>query len=549
MATTSEPDAAGRTTDRDGVSWADGGVASEPPGLTVGAVLRAAAATSPTDEAFVIRVGSERLVWTFRSLLDDVSGLARWLVAKDLTGEPIAVWAPNSADVVLAQMGVALAGSVLVPINPNLRRDELAHVLRVSGARLVLASADHRGENLAAIVETVAPDLELIALDGSGRALLDLARSAPSTIELDEPDPDALAQLQFTSGTTGPAKGVRITHRAMALTGRVFADRLGLRADSTFLDPMPLFHTAGNVLGVMAGLTVRARHVVLPFTPPATLDAIAEERPTVVSLAPTLLHMVMSHERFADTDLGSVETVFTGGSTMAAAAMQEVEDRFGAPLLITFGMTETSGTALMTSADDPPDVRHASVGRPVAHTEVEIVDPDGRTVAIGQAGELRVRGPRVTTGYFGDAAATEASIDADGWLRTGDEAVMDHDRCVRITGRLKDMIKTGGENLSPVEVEDVLVAHPSVDTVAVIGAPDPRWGEIVVAIVVAATGVRIDTEELESHCRERLAPFKVPRRWTVVDDLPRTPSGKVQRAILRSRYGRSDIERQLDAGG
>jgi fatty-acyl-CoA synthase len=516
-------------------SWADGGTSADPPGWTVGDVLRNAAVSAPDAEAFVVRDGAERRVWTFASLAGDASSVARWLTADGRAGAPVALWAPNCADVVLAQMAIALAGSVLVPLNPNLRPDEVAHVLRASGAELVLVAGDYRGEALPRIVTEVAPAVEQIVLDGSGRVLLDLGREAPSGIELADPDPDDLAQLQFTSGTTGPAKAVRITHRAMALTGRVFADRLGLRSDSTFLNPMPLFHTAGNVLGVMSTLTTGARHVVLQFSPDATLDAIAAEHPTVVSLAPTLLHMVQSHPRFADTDVASVETVFTGGMTMAPSAMEEVERRFGAPLVITFGMTETCGTALMTAPDDTPDTRHTTVGRPVPHTEVRIVDPDGHTVPVGGLGELCVRGPRVTAGYLGDPEATAATIDPDGWLHTGDEATMDAHGRFRITGRLKDMIKTGGENLSPSEVEDVLVAHPSVDMAAVIGVPDERWGEIVMAFVVAASDATVDTGELDSFCRERLASFKIPRRWAVVDDLPRTASGKVQRAVLRQR--------------
>ncbi len=518
------------------LSLAHGGVAPDPPGLTIGAVLKSAAAAAPNAEAFVIRDNGERRVWTFASLQRDASDLARWLRANGLEGAPVALWAPNSSDVVLAQMGVALAGAVLVPINPNLRPDEVAHVLKVSGAELALVAGSHRGESLAAIVSAVAPQLEQVVLDGSGDTLLELARTAPPDIELTDPDPDALAQLQFTSGTTGPAKGVRISHRGMALTGRVFADRLGLRSDSTLLNPMPLFHTAGNVLGVMSTLTMRARHVVLSFSPAATLDAITEERPTVVSLAPTLLHMVMSHERFADTDLDGVETVFTGGMIMAPEAMHDVERRFGAKLVITFGMTETCGTALMTAPDDPAERRHTTVGRPLANTEVKVIDTGGETVPVGQPGELCVRGARVTDGYFGDEAATASTIDADGWLRTGDEAIMDADQFFRITGRLKDMIKTGGENLSPSEVEDVIVMHPSVDLVAVIGVPDQRWGEVVMAIVVAASGCEIDTDQLDGFCRERLAPFKRPRRWAIAEDLPITPSGKVQRAALRTRF-------------
>lgn len=277
----------------------------------------------------------------------------------------------------------------------------------------------------------------------------------------------------------------------------------------------------------MGTVTTGAGHVVLQFSPDPTLDAIAEEHPTVVSLAPTLLHMVQSRERFADIDLVSVETVFTGGMTMAPTAMQEVERRFGAPLVITFGMTETCGTALMTGPNDPPDVRHTTVGRPVAHTEVTILDPDGNTVPVEQLGELLLRGPRVTSGYFGDPAATAAVLDADGRLRTGDAAVMETDGRFRITCRLMDMIKTGGENLSTSQVEDVLVTHPSIDLAAVVGVPDDRWGEIVKAFVVPVAGASVDTDELDAFCRERLASFKLPRQLAVIDDLPRTASGNV----------------------
>jgi len=516
------------------LSIADGGPAAEPPGATVGAVLRAAAAAAPDDDAFVVLGPTGRRAWSFAGLLDDATAVARWLIAGGHAGRPVALWSPNTADVVLVQMAVALAGATLVPLNPSLRPDEVRHVLAVSGADLVLAAPAYRGADLPSIVRRVArPGVEVVVLDGAGVELL--GRGATASAELPDVDPDSLAQVQFTSGTTGPAKGVRITHRAMALTGRAFADRLGLRRDTPFLNPMPLFHTAGNVLGVMGTLTARTVHVVMEFTPDATLAAIAAERPVVVSLAPTLIHLVAGHPAFADADLSSVTTLFTGGMTMAPEVIADVERRFDARLAITFGMTETCGTAIMTSPADPDEIRRTSVGRAMPLTEAKIVDPVGTTVPVGRPGELLVRGPRITTGYVGDPEATGRAIDADGWLHTGDEASMDADGIFRITGRLKDMIKTGGENVAPVEVEEVVAAHPSVDVVAVVGRPDERWGEIVLAFVVPVAGTTIDLAELTAFCRDRLAPFKTPREWRIVDDLPRTGSGKVQRAVLRAQ--------------
>jgi fatty-acyl-CoA synthase len=213
--------------------------------------------------------------------------------------------------------------------------------------------------------------------------------------------------------------------------------------------------------------------------------------------------------------------------------VDRVGSTFGAPLITTFGMTETCGSALLPAPTDPDEVRRTTVGRPLAGTDVRIAGPDGAPVVPGETGELWLRGPRLTRGYHRDPEATAAAIDPQGWLHTGDLAVMDPTGACRIVGRLKDMIKTGGENVSPEEVEEAVVSHPSVARAAVVGAPDPRWGELVVAFVVAEPGARIDPAELERHCRDRLSPFKVPRVWRTIDELPMTASSKVQRAELR----------------
>jgi fatty-acyl-CoA synthase len=316
----------------------------------------------------------------------------------------------------------------------------------------------------------------------------------------------------------------------MVATGTAFAERLGPTAGRVWCNPMPLFHTAGNVLGVVGALSAGAEHVVLPFAPEPVLRALEEHRVTLLSAAPTLLDLLAAAGPPALPDL---RVLFTGGMTVTPAFVDRVERVFGARLSITFGMTETCGAVLQTSPDDPDPVRRETVGAPLAGTDVRIAGPDGAAVPPGTPGELWVRGARITRGYLDDPVATAEAIDADGWLHTGDLAEMSPTGHCRVVGRLKDMIKTGGENVSPVEVEEVLVEHPDVARAAVVGVPDERWGELVVAFVVPAGDRDPVPAELTAHCRDRLSPFKVPRSWRVVDELPMTASAKVQRAELR----------------
>jgi fatty-acyl-CoA synthase len=489
----------------------------------VGDVLRRAVRLGPDDPLLTALDGTGADVrWTAAGLLRDAESVARALLRDHPVGAPVATCLTNGPEVVLLQLGVALAGMVLVPVNPQSRPAELAHALRLTGAvRLYRRGA---GPEV---------DVEVVELDGRPEVLLDGGEGAA---RLPVVDPDALAQIQFTSGTTGLPKGVRIHHRGMVQTSFAFAERLGLPEGGVWVDPMPQFHTAGNVLGTLGALWQRAGHVVLPFTPAAAVRAVAERGATVLSAAPTLLHLMLAEPGFDAAGRDRLRVVFTGGSTLTPTVVEEVERRFGAALAVTFGMTETCGSALLTAPlTDPVAVRRTTVGRPLAGTGVRVVDPEGAVAPRGATGELLLRGDRLTRGYHGDPAATAAAIDPDGWLHTGDLAAMDPDGRLRIVGRLKDMIKTGGENVSPEEVEDVIAAHAAVVRAAVVGAPDPRWGELVVGFVVAVPGAVVDPDELTAHCRERLSPFKVPRRWHLLDELPLTASSKVQRAELRRR--------------
>ena len=489
----------------------------------LGDLLRRAVRLGPADVLLADPLTGDR--WTAAELLADAEAVAAGLLAELPPGARVATCLGNGPAPVLVQLGVALAGMTLVPVNPRSRPAEVEHALRLSGAQLVLAAEDVAGNPVADLCAVV-PGVAVRRVGTDWRAAL--PHRTPGG--LPDVDPQSLAQVQFTSGTTGRAKGVRITHAGMVATGTAFAERLGVRAGRVWCNPMPLFHTAGNVLGVVGALWARAEHVVLPFAPQPVLDALAAHRVTMLSAAPTLLDLLADQ---GPPDLPDLRVLFTGGMTVTPAFVDRVEAVFGARLSITFGMTETCGAVLQTSPADPDPVRRGTVGAPLAGTEVRIAGPDGAPVPPGTAGELWVRGERITRGYLDDPAATAAAIDAAGWLHTGDLAEMDAGGACRVVGRLKDMIKTGGENVSPVEVEEVLAGHPDVARAAVVGVPHERWGELVVAFVVPAADRDPNPAELTALCRDRLSPFKVPRLWRVVDELPMTASAKVQRAELR----------------
>ncbi|XRQ14465.1 class I adenylate-forming enzyme family protein [Actinomadura welshii] len=514
-----------------------------PPGpplaeAVVGDVLRRAARLGPDDIVLTVPAGPRGpRSWTAAGLLADASAVAAGLLRRHRPGTPVATYLPNGPEAVLLQFGAALAGMVLVPVNPKARPDELEHALGLAEAAVLYV-----GEEDAGPAEQAASRLPglgtVVRLDGDLGELY--GEGPPGGADLPAVDPDSPAQIQFTSGTSGRPKGVRIHHRGMVATSHAFARRIGLPEGGVWVNPMPLFHTAGNVLGTMGALWQRAEHVVLRFEPAAVLDAVAARRATLLSAAPTLLHLLMEHPGFAETDLRSLRVVFTGGMTLTPAVVDTIEERFGARLSVTFGMTETCGCALQTAPlTDDAETRRTTVGAPIEGTGVRVVDAAGDAVPIGTAGELLLRGDRLTRGYHADPEATARAIDSGGWLHTGDLAVLDARGRVRIAGRLKDMIKTGGENVAPEEVEEVLTGHPAVARAAVVGVPDPTWGELVAAFVVPAPGADLDADldagAVTAYCRERLSPFKVPRRWTVVAELPLTASGKVRRAELRSR--------------
>ena len=433
----------------------------------------------------------------------------------------------------------ALAGMTVVTVNPALRAEELTHVLGQSRADGIFLIPEYRGSAMADLLHTVRGDLPGLRDAISFADWDDFRASGSSFRRLPHVRPGDPAQIQYTSGTTGRPKGAVLHHRGIVNNARLcYADRLGGGPGLIQLSAMPMFHTAGCVMSVLGSVACGGTLVLAPFFDPGLLlELAATERATCVLGVPTMLIGMLDHPDFAATDLSSVDSLVTGGAVVPPALVRRVEAGFGAPLSIVFAQTEASPVITQTEPGDDPEDRAETLGRPLAQTDVKIVDvATGATAAPGVVGEICTRGYHVMTGYFDNDEATAAAIDADGWLHTGDLGSMDERGYCRIGGRLKDMIIRGGENIYPREIEHVLFEHEDVADVAVLGVPDEKWGEQVAAFIRPAEGCTPDPDALFAYCRERLAPHKTPRHWRVVDAFPLTPSGKVQKYVLRERF-------------
>jgi HIP---CoA ligase len=472
---------------------------------------------------------------TCGELVAQVGSTARGLAARGLgRGDRIAIWAPNSARWIVAALAVHSIGGVLVPINTRYKGDEAAYVLARSGARLLVTVDGFLGMHPVAALaasETKQPALETIAIadgpvpDGAiGWADL-VARGVGAAFRPAAVGPDDVCDLMFTSGTTGKPKGVPCTHGATMRAFGDWAELVGLRAGDRYLVVVPFFHSFGYKAGWLAALLAGA--VVLPqpvFDVDAVLARIARERVTVLPGPPTLYQSLLAHPARAGADLSTLRLAVTGAANVPVELVRRMSSELGfATVLTGYGLTESTGVAtLCRDGDDPETVANTS-GRAMPGVEVRLADD----------GEVLVRGYNVMRGYLDDPDETARAIDADGWLHTGDIGVMDGRGYLKITDRKKDMFIVGGFNAYPAEIEGVLASHPEIAQVAVVGAPDERLGEVGVAFVVPRPGARPAPEELVAWSRERMANFKVPRRFELVDALPLNASGKVLKVELR----------------
>jgi acyl-CoA synthetase (AMP-forming)/AMP-acid ligase II len=520
--------------------------------LTVGDALRGAAAEAPDATALVEGAvdPAGRRRWSYAELLEASERAARALLGRFAPGDRVAVWANNIPEWVILEMAAGLAGITIVTVNPALRPQELIYVLGQSQADGIFLIPAYRASPMAEMVQQVRGDLPALREVVSFADWEAFCAEASPDQDLPEVSPHAPAQIQYTSGTTGFPKGAVLHHRGIVNNARLYTGCLGLGPGNVQLSAMPLFHTAGCVMSVLGAVVTRGTLILPPyFDPGLMLEFIAAERPATLLGAPTMLIGMLDHPGFRPGRHAVGTAVVTGGAVVPPALVGRVEAAFGAPVSIVFAQTEASPVITQTSPQDTAEDRAHTLGRPLPQTEVKIIDPaSGQTVAPGLSGELCTRGYHVMTGYFRDPEKTAAAIDADGWLHTGDLASMDERGYCKIAGRLKDMIIRGGENIYPREIEQVLFGHPAVADVAVVGVPDPKWGEQVAAFVRPAPGQTPDPDELFAYCREHLAPHKTPRYWTMVEEFPLTPSGKVQKFVLRERFLAQGPEVAIQAG-
>ncbi|WP_327233736.1 AMP-binding protein [Streptomyces sp. NBC_01317] len=517
-------------------------------GDTVGGNLDRAIAAFPDREALVDVPSGRR--WTYGEFGSSVDELARALLGRGVAkGDRVGIWAVNCPEWMLAQYATARIGAIMVNINPAYRAHEVEFVLNQSGISVLLASLGHRTSDYRALVEEVrgrCPDLRAVHYigDPSWAELLAYAENVTAvqiaSREAELSCDDAI-NIQYTSGTTGFPKGATLSHHNILNNGYFVGETVAYTEHDRICVPVPFYHCFGMVMGNLAA-TSHGACVVIPapsFDAGATLHAVERERCTSLYGVPTMFIAELDLPGFASYDLSSLRTGIMAGSPCPAEVMKRVVAEMNmAEVSICYGMTETSPVSTQTRRDDNLERRTGTVGRALPHIEVKVVDPvTGVTLPRGAAGELCTRGYSVMLGYWNEPERTAEVIDAGRWMHTGDLAVIREDGYAQIVGRIKDMIIRGGENIYPREIEEFLYGHPKVADVQVIGVPDARYGEEIVACVIPRDPADPPSlEEVAAYCRERLAHYKVPRRVEIVDAFPMTVSGKVRKIELRERF-------------
>lgn len=510
--------------------------------VTLGDALRNAARQVPRREALVEKVppGWQSLTgaattdrrWTYAELLDDAELCASWLLERFEPGQHICVWAPNVPEWVILQYGTAMAGMVLVTANPALRSEELDYIVTKSDSAAFFHTDGFRGTDMQEIAQAVCGQA-VRRFSFTGWLAQVRATSRRASLPVVRPrDP---CQVQYTSGTTGAPKGVLLHHMGMATNGLYVMKRYG-QDNCVNVSAMPLFHTAGSAMTVLGCVTTLSTYVILvTFDPDLVLSAIQEERASFNGGVPTMIIALLEQYGKKRYDVSTLTCIGSGGSAVPEVLTEQVKSVFGCDLVTVYGQTEASPIICQTSREDSARDKATTVGQPLWNVEVRVVSPTtGAILPVNEEGEIQSRGYQTMLEYYADPQATREAIVDDGWLRTGDLGVMDERGYFRITGRLKDMIIRGGENIYPVEVENLLMRHEAVSNVAVFGAPDDFWGEIVAAAIILKPGAARPTPEaLKQFCRERLSPQKTPATWLIADQFPLTGSGKVQKFRLQ----------------
>lgn len=525
---------------------------------TIGRALDLAAERWPDALALVSR--HQRIRWTWGELKAQADAVACGLLLHGLKrGDRVGIWAPNCAEWTVIQFATAKVGLVLVTINPAYRVSEVEYALNKAGCAALVTAAAHKSSDYVGMLRELGPaklqSLRLKVVLGEGKhdgflawdalaAPVDRAQLDAAAAEL---TPDDAINIQFTSGTTGFPKGATLTHRNILNNGLFTALQIKLTPEDRICIPVPLYHCFGMVLGNLAALTSGAA-MIYPaesFDPVQTLEAVAAEGCTALYGVPTMFITMLNRPEFDRYDVTTLRTGIMAGSPCPITTMREVIDRLNMhEVTIGYGMTETSPLTTQTATDDPLEERVSTVGRVHPHAEAKVVGPAGEIVPRGQQGEYCSRGYAVMLGYWDDAERTAESIDSEGWMHSGDLATMDDKGYVRITGRIKDMIIRGGENIYPREIEEFLLTHGAVADAQVFGIADEKYGEEVCAWIIPKPGMAITVEEVLGHCKGQIAHYKVPRYVRIVESFEMTVTGKAQKFEMRKI-----MERELARSG
>ncbi len=533
-------------------------------GITIGDMLDATVAEHGTNEALVAR--HQGIRWTYAEFGERVDALARAFMALRVErGERVGIWSTNRAEWTLTQFATSKIGAILVNVNPSYQASELEYALNQSGCRYLVLTDAFKTTDYNAILESVAPEirqsrpgalkltrlpqLEVVITLGAPRAgmitWVDLLARA------DEVSSEALAQrqasldfddpinIQYTSGTTGFPKGATLSHHNILNNGYFVARLMNFSARDRLVIPVPLYHCFGMVMGNL-GCVSHGATMIYPeqaFDAEAVLHAVQAERATALFGVPTMFIAELSLPNFAQFDLRSLRTGIMAGAPCPVEVMRKVQSQMNMrEVAIGYGMTETSPVSTQTRIGTPLEKQVSTVGQVHPHVEIKVVDPDtGHTLPRGALGEFCTRGYSVMLGYWNNDEATHAAIDTARWMHTGDLAVMDDDGYVNISGRIKDMIIRGGENVYPREIEEFLYRHPKIEEVQVIGVPDPKFGEELMAWVQVARGEQLSEADVKAFCQGQIARYKVPRYIKFVDAFPMTVTGKIQKFVMRQQ--------------
>ncbi|HET6152750.1 MAG TPA: AMP-binding protein [Marmoricola sp.] len=514
---------------------------------TIGANLARTVATYGEREALVEVATGRR--WTYAELDADVDALARGLIAAGIAkGDRVGIWAPNCAEWTITQYAAARAGAILVNINPAYRTHELAYVLNQSGVMLLISAESFKTSDYRAMVGEVVAEtaVQRVVFLGTedwdelvfgGQAETGLPERAASLAPTDP------INIQYTSGTTGFPKGATLSHRNILNNGYFTTETINFSHTDRLAIPVPFYHCFGMVMGNL-GCTTHGAAMIIPapgFDPEITLQAIEDERCTGVYGVPTMFIAMQSTPGFADYDLSTLRTGIMAGSPCPVEVMKRcINDMHMEEVSIAYGMTETSPVSTQTRTDDDLERRTATIGQVHPHVEIKVVGPgSGATLERGEPGELCTRGYSVMLGYWDDEAKTAEAIDADGWMHTGDLAVIREDGYAVVVGRIKDMVIRGGENVYPREVEEFLYTHPDIEDVQVVGVPDERYGEELCAWIRLREGAAsLDADGVRVFATGKLAHYKIPRYVIEVDEFPMTVTGKVRKVEMREESAR-----------